>query len=145
MRTKQSLLTTIAILCCIQLGCGDGRPARVPVSGKVLIDGQPLAVGAVRFMPEHGRPATGALRSDGSFTLGTFEQDDGVVPGAHAVTIHASEEISNTLRRWNAPKKYQSEDTSGLAQTIDGPTDSVVIELTWGGQKGPILETIPLE
>src|SRR2546423_15364544 len=29
-----------ALAACV--GCGDGRPARVPVSGIVLIDGQPL-------------------------------------------------------------------------------------------------------
>jgi hypothetical protein len=145
MRSKTLLIVVVALQCCGLSGCGDGRPARVPVSGKVLIDGQPLTVGAVRFVPEHGRPATGAIGKDGSFTLGTFEKTDGVVLGKHVVTVHASEEISNTQRRWNAPKKYQSEETSGLTQTVAGAMDSVTIEITWGGQKGPFVETLPVE
>lgn len=126
-------------------GCSDGRPVRVPVSGKVLIDGKPLATGSVRFIPASGRPATGALAADGSFKLGTFDPGDGAIPGEHTITVHASEELSPTLRRWNTPKKYENLLNSGLKQSVTGPLDSVLIELTWGNEKGPFTEVIPLE
>jgi hypothetical protein len=96
----------------------------------------------VRFTPAGGRPATGTIEPDGSFQLTTFEPGDGVVIGTHTVTVHSTDELSPTLFRWNVPKKYQQAATSGLTQTIDGPSDSVSIELTWGGEKGPILENI---
>lgn len=126
----------------LAVGCGDGRPTRVPVSGKVLIDGQPLTYGAVRFNPTEGRVATGAIGPDGTFTLGTYELGDGVAVGTHAVTILAAEELEGSAIRWHVPKKYQQASTSELTQTIDGPTDAVVIELTWDGQKGPFVEKI---
>ena len=35
----------------VAVGCGDGRPARVAVAGRVLIDGKPVERGYVRFVP----------------------------------------------------------------------------------------------
>lgn len=120
-------------------GCGDGRPQRVPVSGKVLIDGAPLAYGFIRLTPENARPATGQIGPDGRFTLKTFEDGDGAVPGTHPVTIAAGEPLSETQMKWHAPKKYADPRTSELTVTIDGPTDSLVIELTWAGGR-PFVE-----
>jgi hypothetical protein len=142
--TTSSRALVLSVLCAVAIlpGCGDGRPARVPVAGKVLIDGKPVAIGAVRFTPADGRPATGELGPDGSFRLTTFEPDDGAVVGTHTVTIHSTEELSPTQLRWNVPKKYQLSGTSGLTQKIDRPTDSLTIELTWGGEKGPIIEFV---
>ena len=51
------------------MGCGESKPTRVVVSGKVLIDGKPLTHGIVRFIPEHGRPSSSAVLSDGTFDL----------------------------------------------------------------------------
>jgi hypothetical protein len=131
------------ILALMMAGCGDGLPKRVPVSGKVTIDGKPVTTGSVRFAPaEGGRLATGSINPDGTFALTTYTRGDGCVVGAHTVTIHACEDVSETARRWHVPKKYGSEGTSGLSYTIDGPTDSLQIELTWGGVKEPVFEQI---
>ena len=43
------------------VGCGDGRPERVPVAGHVTIDGQPLERGNIRFHVKDHRPASAAL------------------------------------------------------------------------------------
>jgi hypothetical protein len=137
---RHILTLTLCFVVAALLGCGDGRPARVPVSGKVVIDGKPLTLGAVRFTPEQGRQATGEIQRDGSFTLTTFDPNDGVVTGTHVVTVHAREDLGGTKVRWNTPKKYNDAAQSGLTQKIDGPTDSLVIELTWGGKPGPIVE-----
>jgi hypothetical protein len=134
------LSITTLMLCGLLAGCGDGRPSRVPVSGCVLIDGTPLKFGAVRFVPPEGRAATGTIGPDGRFRLTTFDPEDGVVCGTHTVTIHSTEELGPTTLRWNVPKKYQLADTSGVKQKIEGPTDAVQIELTWAGEKGPIIE-----
>jgi hypothetical protein len=107
-----------------------------------LIDGQPLTSGAVRFTPDGGRPATGEIGTDGKFALSTFDPGDGCPIGTHRVSIIAFKQISNTTRQWNAPKKYVSPESSGLTQTIEGPNDTVKIDLTWGSEKGPILEKV---
>lgn len=126
------------------LGCGDGRPKRVPVSGQVLIDGKPLTVGFIRLIPDDARPASGRIGPDGRFTLKTFESDDGVVLGTHPVTVRANKMINSTTVQWLAPKEYSREETSELTATIDGPDDSLVIKLTWDGGK-PFVEFIDAE
>jgi hypothetical protein len=129
-------------MCCLLAGCSDGRPKRVPVAGQVFIDGKPLTVGSVRFTPPSGRPASGMIDKDGRFSLSTFEPGDGCPLGEHRVSIVGFENVSSTTRRWLVPKTYSSPDSSGLTQTVEGPSDSVKFELTWGNVKGPIIEKV---
>ena len=129
------LLALIAIL-----GCGDGRPARVLVTGNVVIDGKPLKYGSVRFIPSGARPSRGSLDQNGRFTLTCFDPNDGVVPGIHRVEVAGCEELGPSKIFWHAPKKYADANTSGLTKEISEPTDSLVIELTWDGAK-PFLQT----
>jgi hypothetical protein len=116
-------------------GCGDGRPKRVPVSGKVLIDGQPLSYGIVRFVPADDRPSAGILDQDGHFTLTCYEQSDGAVVGNHQVAVSADERLSESRVRWHAPKKYSDYKLSGLRQEILDTNNDVTINLTWDGSK----------
>jgi hypothetical protein len=123
------------------IGCGDGRPTRLQVSGQVLIDGQPLGHGYIRFVPRGGRPAGGRLDEQGRFTLSSYGANDGIISGVHRVEVDASEAISSTQKKWHAPKKYFRYKTSGLEQEITGATDSLVINLTWDGGK-PFVERV---
>ena len=125
-------LVLVLLTCC---GCGDGRPSRVPVSGQVLIDGQPLKCGYIRFVPADHRPSQGNIDANGRFTLSCFEENDGVVIGRHNVAVRATEMVNERLMRWHAPKKYAETQTSGLTQEITGPTDKLIINLTWDGEK----------
>lgn len=120
-------------------GCGDGRPQRVPVSGYVLIDGQPLAKAAVRFYPPNGRSSSGTTDASGRFSLSCFDVSDGALLGTHRVIVAAVDEVSGNTIKWRSPKKYSEADTSGIEATIDGPRDDLKLELTWGGDK-PFLE-----
>ena len=113
---------------------------RVPVSGQVLIDSQPLTYGYVRFTPANSRASTGQLDSQGRFTLTCFESGDGAVIGTHKVSVMAQEPIGQENIKWHAPKKYSDPDTSKLTQEITQPTDSIVINLTWANQTGPFTE-----
>lgn len=121
--------------CAIAVGCGDGRPARVPVSGKVLIDGRPLSGGFIRFVPSDARPSGGKIDKNGRFTLTCYDGGDGAVPGTHRIEVSANQPLSDTKIRWLAPKKYASFKTSELVEKITDATDSLVIELTWDGGK----------
>jgi hypothetical protein len=132
-------LFAAAVVAMILQGCGDGRPERVPVSGRVLIDGQPLAHGSVMFVPDHGRSAGGSLDKDGRFTLTCYEPNDGVIPGKYRVKVSGVEFLSETSQKWHAPKKYADERTSGFEFEIQESTDSIVLELEWGEGK-PFIE-----
>jgi hypothetical protein len=81
-------LTTAAV------GCGKSPYELAPVAGAVQIDGKPFTEGKVMFAPiavgedrKAGRAAFGRLAADGSYSLGTYEPDDGAVVGDHWVTI----------------------------------------------------------
>lgn len=131
------LAASFSIAAC--LGCGDGRPTRVPVSGQVTIDGQPLQFGSVLFKIEGGRSAGASLDKDGRYQLTTYEPGDGVMVGDYKVAITGNEPIGETAAKWHAPKKYQDVTTSGLTATVDGPRDDLDFELTWDGGK-PFVE-----
>jgi hypothetical protein len=122
-------------------GCSDGRPARVPISGQVLIDGQPLKYGSIRFVPADARASVAQLDTNGRFTLNCFEREDGAVLGTHRVAILAAEPLSRTKVLWHTPKKYAETSTSGLQQVIAETNDALVINLSWDGGK-PFTETI---
>jgi hypothetical protein len=120
-------------------GCGPSRPDLVEVSGQVLIDGQPLSIGNIKFVPNGGRASWGKIDENGRFTLTCYEAYDGAIPGTHRVQVSAIEMISASKAKWHAPKKYADFRTSGLEYTITEPTDDVKIELTWDGGK-PFVE-----
>lgn len=139
--TSVLLLFAATAFLTTMIGCGDGHPKRVPVSGQVLIDEKPVPCGIIRFVPENGRPAIATIQPDGKFALKTFGDKDGAILGTHAVVVIASEELSPTKQKWHAPKQYANLKTSDLTATIDKPTDSLTIKLTWDGGK-TFIETI---
>jgi hypothetical protein len=125
-----------ALLASVMLvGCGDGRPERVPVSGKVLIDGKPLETGNIRVYAAANRAASGRIEPDGSFKLSTYELGDGVVPGTHAVSVTGAKLLNPKTMRWYAPKKFSSAETSGLTLEVTEATNEAKIDLSWGGGK----------
>lgn len=71
-------------------GCGDGHPARSAVTGTVSYNGKPLSIGSLVFIPvSGGPPAQGKIDRDGNYYMGTFDEDDGVIPGSYKVMITA--------------------------------------------------------
>lgn len=138
-RTWLSLAGAGAVLLCLA-GCDD-RPKRVPVAGKVLIDGEPLTNGYVTFIPENNRPAVGQIDEQGNFRLTTFDNNDGCVPGTHGVTVVSNQQITPSRMKWLIPKKYMDVSTSGEKVTIEKPTEDLVIKLTWAGGRPYIEDT----
>lgn len=74
------------------VGCGEGSETIV-VTGIVTHNSDPLADADVSFIPTEGRPAYGRTDSTGRFTLTTFDEGDGAMPGKHTVTIQKSVEV----------------------------------------------------
>jgi hypothetical protein len=74
-------------------GCGgSGQLPTARVKGKVSFNGQPVNGGTITFSPvvpgsnEPGKAATGPIGTDGTFTLTTYQQNDGAVIGRHKVS-----------------------------------------------------------
>lgn len=121
-------------------GCGDSRPERVPVSGVVLIDGQPLSQGNIKFVPKNGRPSSGKIAPDGRFTLTCYDGKDGAILGTHQVQVASNRIISDSKIEWFAPPIYADFRTSNLNVDVEKPVDDLKIELKWGDRKGPYVQ-----
>ncbi len=139
MMSRCHCLQLQATLCCVLAlgitGCGEEHPGIVPVSGVVMIDGQPLKAGQVQITPQGHRASVGKIEKDGKFRLSCYELYDGVLVGTHAATVTAVQQVDERSNRWFAPKKYATRATAELWVTIDGPTDDLQLELTWEGSK----------
>lgn len=85
LRFAATLLSILILATAI--GCGDGRPTCIAVSGSVTYKGKPLDCASVTFIPKGSRPASGQTDAQGRFTLQTFSSGDGVVAGDHVVCI----------------------------------------------------------
>jgi hypothetical protein len=144
--TVLCLLLAAAMLVSV-LGCGPKRPEVVPVSGIVMIDGKPLGGGLIRVVPDGGRPASGTIGPDGRFILSCFGGNDGCITGTHRVEVSGFRNLSETERKWLAPRRYANFGASGLTATVSGPTDSMRIDLSWAGsrEKEPFIEQMPAE
>ena len=77
-------LTTLPALC----GCGDGSNFKVaPVTGLVMLDGEPLPNAIVAFRPESGRSSSGVTNDLGEFELTYSAEKTGAIVGSHTVCI----------------------------------------------------------
>ena len=84
MMMKKFLLTMIPLLVFI---CVTGCSGNVKVTGKVAFpDGEPLSTGQVIFENEK-MSAMGRLSEDGSYTLGSDKEGNGIPPGKYRVYI----------------------------------------------------------
>src|SRR5687768_1820438 len=107
----------VFLLLAVLFGCDD-RPTRVPVSGIVTIDGQPLDRGNIKFVPKNGRPSAGSIGTDGRFTLTCYDGNDGALLGTHRVQVAANRIISDSKIEWFAPPKYADFRTSEISVEV---------------------------
>jgi hypothetical protein len=87
----------LGVLGCLLLlltGCGGPKYQTAPVSGRVTLDGRPMANAHVSFQPTaQGNPnpgpgSFGVTDADGHFRLQTIQpRQDGAVVGSHVVRI----------------------------------------------------------
>ena len=94
-RHPQCWLPLLATLCmAVTIGCGTDRPDTVKASGTVTFDGgKPPAGGMIFFAPitvAEGfprRPGRATFDTDGTFTVTSFSDGDGLVPGTYRVSV----------------------------------------------------------
>jgi hypothetical protein len=123
-------------------GCGGGGPDLVPVSGQVLIDGEPVPNASIQVIPAEGRAAFGKADAQGNFTLMTNEEGDGCVKGTHTVIVTAVTSDNPNEETLHVPENYMELDTTDLTLTIEGPTTDAKLELSWDGENGPITRKV---
>ena len=133
-------------------GCGrPGGGSFAPVTGRVVVNGQPLAEGSVHFVPDESRGtsgpmSTGALQSDGSYTLRGPGLNVGAMVGNHRVylslplryqmptpVIVDGEVVVQTPAREAAagtksqiPKQFLQAETSEWTATVSGGKANVL-------------------
>lgn len=139
-RSTMKQLQPLCAVACLLMASGCGSSADeldlIPVRGEVTYNGQPLGEGTVVYLPEtssEGRQASGAIQSDGSFSLTTQKLDDGVKAGSYQIAVLAykpqpaepqSRVERDTLlqqkgeRGYIIPEKYTNPTTSGLTDVV---------------------------
>lgn len=106
-------------------GCGgpsDSLP-REPVSGKVRIEGTPLAKGSISFRAADGSMAVGGLVNDGTFAIPRAE---GPVPGKYQVSVNEAVDATLDL----GSEKFSIQPKTKPSRTIIGTLD---VEVKEGG------------
>jgi len=71
------------------VGCGERGPELAQVTGKVTLDGAPVAAAAMTFRPmgNSGTTSYGGTNQDGDYTMAFTKDKVGVMPGEYFVDI----------------------------------------------------------
>lgn len=151
MARVHSSLFMLATVSLLAAACGCTRyredewsrawPARVPASGVVTLDAQPVEGAYVVFATDRAGKAYNAMAvtdAQGRFRLQTFRPQDGAVPGIHRVQIEKStfsdppaellpEASFTPVETSHLPKRYRDAKTSGLTAEVteQGPNEFV--------------------
>jgi hypothetical protein len=124
-------------------GCGQSDQDRLPtfpVVGKVLVDGEPVEMLAIRCVrlseadKDHPTQSQCFTTADGTFTISTYESGDGVPEGEYVLTFQWGEwnMFSHSYGGDKLDGRYNDPAKSEIKfEVIPGePTDLKTIELT---------------
>jgi hypothetical protein len=113
-------------------GCAKRTEPVYPVSGQVLLAGQPLAEALVVFHPidQTRRSLPAYTDTSGRFRLTTHQPGDGAAAGAYAVTIEYRDLVQEGDEQSRAgqnrlPARYGQPETSGLRCEIIAATNEL--------------------
>ena len=121
-------------------GCsGAGGQKIVPVSGKVTLNGKPLANATVSFQPvppqgsiNAGPASVGKTNDKGEFSLATLKGDTGAMVGKHHVLI--SSQFAKAAEDDSRPKRGGPEQDDLVPRRYGmGQKDEIVFEVPSAG------------
>ena len=103
---------------------------RLPVAGRVTLDGEPLSGGSITFSSESGDVTVRVnLEADGSYTAGTHE-GRGLPPGRYLVSISPTQvgsgeaplvgDAVESAQPPPIPVRYHRAESSGLTADVSG-------------------------
>ncbi len=134
------------------IGCGSGQFPVSPAKGKVVSKGQPVTSGTVTFTPlgaseslESGKPASGALAPDGSFTLSTFDRFDGAIVGKHKVLYMGGEDEESGEEKPDNPDpdSQKSQPVKKQQKSVFVQKADITVEVTANGPNDFTIEIDP--
>jgi hypothetical protein len=108
-----SLVTCVLLGLLANSGCSGpkDRYARVPISGTVKLDGQPLMKGYIIFEPKGDQPTqTAGMIQDGKFDV---PRASGPVPGKYLVSVYSGAEDATGGAEPGAPERVSGKKTRG--------------------------------
>ena len=126
------------------IGCGgdDGRKQVIPVSGVVMIDGEPAAGVSIKahnvagFDTENTTVTSGITDTKGKFSLSTYEQGDGAPEGKYQLTF-TWKPMNVLSMRYDGPDRLRGRYEDPAASQVvvetsaaEGPVDLGTIELS---------------
>lgn len=124
---------SLGVMAALFSGCGEnsGLPL-APVSGTVTVDGQPLTMGIIAFVPDTSQGTTGPMGTspigkDGTFRI-TTTGHDGALAGHHRIKVMAETEYdpaTNTPPQSFVHRRYVNEQTSGLTREVIADEENV--------------------
>lgn len=143
-------------VCAMTFGCGGVR--RIPVEGRVVLDGSPVDAATVTFIPAAaGRPGLAVTDAEGRFALRDGGMVVGVPPGRYDVAVmkvklgparsakmpalgpHKDGEQpplmevffgDRPIEKYIVPQKYSDRDTSGISVTVEAGMGPLTLELS---------------
>jgi hypothetical protein len=119
--------------------CSRGGPEIAYVTGRVTMDGKPLANAAVVFIPENGRPAGATTDADGNYVLNFTQGRRGAIPGKNLIRISTNREAQQDASgkpipasRETVPARYNT--NTSLEFTVEPKKKNVAnFDLQSGG------------
>lgn len=106
MSQRKSTICCLA-LCALLVGCGGPKyrgDKQYPLEGEVTLDGQPVDLGSISFLPESGKARhSGGVITDGKFTI---PEENGANAGTYRVEIHWLKRTGKRLRDAETGEMY---------------------------------------
>lgn len=134
-RVKQ-LMLCCACLAALAIGvAGCNTKGTYPVEGKVVYDDGTPAVELAGYTvsmdsSEHNVGANGVVQADGTFRIGTYDNDDGALPGTYRVSLSPpTPPIDQPAPKPIIDGKYGHMDKSGLTANIKAERNVVELKV----------------
>ncbi|HXG12850.1 MAG TPA: hypothetical protein VNK04_24040 [Gemmataceae bacterium] len=115
-------------------GCGGRGP--YPVEGKIVVKDDPFPIkeleGYTVMFQSQTEPvvsASGTVKADGTFQVGTNKEDDGAVVGKHRVAVMPPIPEEGQRPKKHLLERYHRFETSGLEVTVEPKKNQIILEV----------------
>lgn len=117
---------SLAFLVCLAIGCAD--EGLKPVTGTVLLDGQPAGGVSVIFVPVEGGRTNSIAKTDatGHFELRYTSRNSGALPGTYKVLIKKEQNDTGVEL---IPARYSSGRSETRAEVTEGGENTFHFEI----------------
>lgn len=127
-RRASANAVSLLVLAALLSGCGGSSAELAPVSGRVTLDGAPLAGARIRFQPEAsgGSPSYGTADQDGHYELGFKRDQPGALIGWHSIRVERGGHADPAEKTKPAPLPARYNTASELREEVKSGEDNVI-------------------